>query len=310
MHRNAKLTPAGRRLLVQRVTTTGWSISRAAAAQGISRTTAHKWLRRHQAEGPAGLVDRSSRPHHCPRQLAPHRERRILRARRILQRGPHWLARPLRCPRSTIYAVLRRHGLTRLTRPGPPLPPPVRYVRERPGDLVHLDTKKLGRIPAGGGHRMHGWQARHTTARGQGSEVLHVAVDDTSRLAFVQLLPDERGVTCAQFLRAATVFFATHGIRIARILTDNARAYTADRRFQATLTELGIQHRRTRPYRPQTNGKAERFIQTALREWAYRRLYTTNQARAERLPHWLQVYNHHRPHTSLGGRAPLQVLRQ
>jgi transposase InsO family protein len=210
--------------------------------------------------------------------------------------------------RSTIYAVLRRHGQSRLRDGDRARERPLRYVRELPGELVHLDTKKLGRIPPGGGHRALGWERRHQTARGQGNVFLHVAVDDASRLAFAQLLPDERGESCARFLRDTAAFFAAHGIQIERILTDNARAYTDARIFQATLTQLGVRHRHTRPYRPQTNGKAERFIQTALAEWAYRRPFTSDDDRARLLPRWLRAYNHHRPHSALGGRSPLMAV--
>jgi transposase InsO family protein len=310
MHANAKLTTAGRALLVHRVQVEGWPVRRAAVAQGVSRTTAYRWLHRYRVAGLAGLTDRSSRPHTCPRALPAHRVRRILRARQRLPYGPHRLARSLRCPPSTIYAVLRRHGLSRRPNHAQPAVPVVRYERAQPGELVHLDVKKLGRIPDGGGHRVHGWAARHTGARRQGNEYLHVAVDDRTRLAFAQLLPDERAPSCAVFLQEAVAFFAGHGVRVQAILTDNARAYTAARIFQDTRTTLGLDHLRTRPYRPQTNGKAERFIKTALHEWAYRRAYPTNHARTDHLPRWLTRYNHHRPHTALGGRSPLMVCQQ
>jgi transposase InsO family protein len=307
-YRNAKLTPAGRQQLVARVIEEGWPPAQAAAMAGVSRATVYKWLHRYRDEGIAGLQDRSSRPHTNPRALPDHRVRRILRARLRLKRGPHRLGRTLRLGRSTIYAVLRRHGLNRLRTLDRTTARPLRSVRDHPGELLHLDVKKLGRIPDGGGHRIHGRAT--VTPRGRlGYEYLHVAVDDYSRLAFAQLHPDERGATCARFLRDAAAYFARHGIgTIARVLTDNARAYTVSHAFQAALQDLGARHKRTRPYRPQTNGKAERFIQTALTEWAYRRLYPTNQQRHATLHRWLRAYNHHRPHTALHGGAPGVVL--
>jgi transposase InsO family protein len=306
-YRNAKLTPAGRQLLVDRVLVDGWPAAQAAAMAGVSRGTVYKWLHRYREAGATGLIDRSSRPHTNPRALPAHRIRRILRARRLLKRGPHRLSRTLRTPRSTIYAVLRRHGLNRLRTLDRSSPRIIRYVRDRPGELLHLDVKRLGRIPAGGGHRVHG-RTTDTPRSRLGYECLHVAIDDHSRVAFAQLHPNAQGPTCARFFTEAAAYFAAHGVRIERVLTDNARAYTVDRTFQAALAAAGARHKRTQPYRPQTNGKAERFIQTALNEWAYRRLYVTNDQRHATLARWLTAYNHHRPHTALQGRAPLAVL--
>jgi transposase InsO family protein len=307
-YRNAKLTPVGRQLLVTRVLEEGWPAAHAAAMAGVSRATVYKWLHRYRTEGLAGLQDRSSRPQTSPRALSAHRIRRILRARMRLKQGPHRLARLLRLAPSTIYAVLRRHGLHRLRTLDRTTSKPIRYVRDCPGDLLHLDVKKLGRIPEGGGHRVHGRATTTPRGRRLGYEYLHVAVDDHSRVAFAQLLPDERGATCARFLQDAAAYFAARGVTVRRVMTDNARAYTDAVVFRQTITTLGATHKRTRPYRPQTNGKAERFIQTALTEWVYRRPYGTNDQRHAVLPRWLSRYNHHRPHTALRGRPPLAVL--
>lgn len=307
VHPHAKLTPFGRLLLVQRILVFHWPVRTAAASLGVSRATAYTWLARWRAEGEAGLVDRSSRPHVCPGALNPAQVARILTVRRHLRVGPHRLAPVLGRARSTIYAVLRRHGLSRLRDLDRASGVPVRYVRDRPGELLHLDMKPLGRIPAGGGHQIWGRASGTPRARGAGADVVHVAVDDTSRLAFVQVLADSRGPTAAQFLVDAAAFFAEQGIQIERVLTDRGKTYTASRAFQATVARLGIRHKVTRPYRPQTNGKAERFIQTLVQEWAYARLYTSTEERTAALPNWVHHYNHHRLHTALGGRPPMAV---
>lgn len=305
-HRNAKLTPFGRLLLVQRVVHLGWPVSQAAASLGISRPAAHKWLNRWQEAGAAGLEDRSSRPHTSPRSTSQGQVDQIHLLRLRLRWGPHRLAPLVGKPRSTIYAVLRREGLSRLRDLDRSTGLPIRYVRDHPGELVHVDTKPLGRIPDGGGHRMVGREQapRH---RGSGYEVVHVAVDDASRLAFAQLLPDERGPTAARFLLDAAAFFVEHGIRIERVMTDRHPTYRRARAFKQAMGQLEIRHKLTRAYRPQTNGKAERFIQTLLREWAYARLYRSTEERQEALPKWLHYYNHHRSHTALGGQVPAAV---
>ena len=301
-----KLTPVGRLLLIQRVTELHWPVSQAAASMGVSRETAYKWLRRWRQEGRPGLDDRSSRPHRSPRALPVLVERRILMLRRRLKLGPHRLGPMVGHPRSTIYAVLRRHGMSRLRDLDRSTGVPVRYVREHPGELLHLDMKPLARVPDGGGHRIWG-RSPATKRRGTGYEVVHVAIDDASRLAFAQILPDGRGPTATQFLLEAVAFFAEHGFRIARIMTDRGYSYTLSRPFRQAVRQLQLRHKITRPYRPQTNGKAERFVQTLLREWAYARLYLTNQERRRSFPKWLHYYNHHRPHTALGGRVPAIV---
>jgi len=308
-HRRAKLTPFGRLLLVQRVEEMGWAVAQAAEAVGVSRSTAGKWLRRYRQEGAAGLEDRSSRPRRCPHALPGQEIQRILQARHHLRVGPHRLAPALGRPRSTIYGVLRRHGLSRLRDWDRPSAVPVRYVRERPGELLHLDVKKLARIPAGGGHRILGRQiGRAGRPGGAGYDYIHVAVDDTSRVAYLDVLPNEQGDTAARFLLAAAAFFASQGVSIERVLTDRAFAYTHSHAFPEAIQALGARHKVTRPYRPQTNGKAERFIQTLLHEWAYARLYVSNEERLQALPAWLAFYNRRRPHTALGGLTPMEAL--
>jgi transposase InsO family protein len=306
-HRRAKLTVLGRLLLVDRIVVEGVAVAHAADMAGVSRQTAWKWLRRFEAEGRAGLEDRSSRPHRSPRALPQTRVDEILAARHEHRVGPHRLARLVGVPRSTIGDVLARRGLSRLRDQDGPTAIPIRYVRERPGELLHIDVKKLGRIPDGGGHRVRG-RVTGTPRSHRGYDYLHVAVDDMSRVAYVAPFDDERGPTCARFLLDAAAFFAGHGVRIERVLTDNARNYTMSNAFAAALDEIGARHKRTRPFRPQTNGKAERFNQTMLREWAYVRRYDTNQARLDALPTFVAEYNSERPHASLGDRTPMSVL--
>ena len=306
LHRTAKLTPFGRRLLVERIVLEGWPPATAAETLGVSRATAYKWLRRYRAEGLAGLEDRSAAPHRRPRALAERDVRRILRLRRRLRVGPHRLGPLLSHPRSTVYGILRRHGVSRLAHADRLSGAPVRYVRERPGELLHVDVKRLGRVPDGGGHRMLGPSARHD--RGLGYDYLHVAVDDATRVAFVGVHADERAATTVQFMRDAVAFFADQGVRVERVMTDNAMTYTRSRLLVAAFAELGIRHLRTRPRRPQTNGKAERFIGTLQREWAYARLFRSNAKRLASLPRWLDTYNRRRPHAALAGLAPLTVL--
>ncbi len=302
-HRNARLTVFARDLLVRRILEDGWPVPVAAASLGVSRATAYKWLDRYQTEGSAGLIDRPSRPHTSPSALSDAVIAEVLAARREQREGPHRLGARFGRARSTMYRILRRYGESRLRDRDRCTKAVIRYERERPGELIHVDVKKLGRIPDGGGHRVHG-RLSAPRGRGLGYDYLHVAVDDHSRLAFVQVYPDERAPSCAAFLTDAVAFFAAQGVPVERVLTDNARAYAIGRPFRDALTRLGIQHRRTRPYRPQTNGKAERFNRTMLAEWAYDRPYATNSARLAALPDWLHGYNHHRPHTALGGHPP------
>ncbi len=303
-----RLNVFGRQLLVHRIIDESWPVASAAEAAGVSRATAYKWLRRYRAEGEAGLLDRSCRPHRSPRHLSAKAERRILRARVRRRFGPHRLGPLLGHPRSTVSKVLARHGFSRLADTDKPTGVPIRYVREHPGELVHQDHKKLGRVPTGGGHRVRGRAAARPDHRGDGYDHFEVIVDDASRVACVVPVPDESGVSAAFALTEAAVFFAEHGVRIERVLTDNALAYTRSRAYAATLEDLEIGHRHTRPYRPQTNGKAERFIRTLLAEWAYAKAYRSNAERLRALPRWVRHYNEQRPHAGLGGRTPMAVL--
>jgi transposase InsO family protein len=310
-HRRAKLTPYGRRVLVDRVLVEGWSVGEAAKAASVSPATVYKWLARYRDEGLAGLQDRSSAPKRCPRALPPSEVRRILSSRRRLKVGPHRLGPMLGHPRSTVYGVLRRAGLSRLAHLDRPTATPVRYERERPGELVHVDVKKLGRIRPGGGWKLRGrsYETRHDRAFGAiGYDYLHTAIDDHSRYAYVEVHPDERGTTCAAFMSRAAAHFGELGVRIERVMTDQAKNYVLSRDFQAVLTVLGARHLVTRPYRPQTNGKVERFNRTLLDEWAYVKLYRSNQARLGALARWVDTYNRRRPHTALGGKPPASRL--
>ena len=301
MHRNARLTPAGRLLLCQRIDA-GWPVAHAAASMGISRDRAYVWWRRYQAEGVVGLEDRSSRPHRCPTRTRASRERRIVHLRRKRGLGPARIAGIVRLPASTVHAVLVRHGLNRLDHLDRPTRAPIRRMEmTRPGELVHIDIKKLGRIPRGGGWRIHGRAARPHAARRPGNvgyAFVHSAVDAYSRLAYSEVLHDEQAVTAAAFWIRAAAFFASHRITIERVLTDNGSCY----RSHAFAAALGhVAHSRTRPYRPATNGKVERFNRTLLAEWAYARPWTSNGQRTRALTTWLHLYNHHRHHTAIGG---------
>lgn len=302
-----RLNAFGRQLLVHRIVDLEWPVASAADAVGVSRATAYKWLHRYRVEGEAGLLDRSCRPHRSPRRLSPEAEQRIIRTRVRRRYGPHRLAPLLGHPRSTIGKVLARHGYGRLADADKPTGAPVRYVRDHPGELVHQDHKKLARVPSGGGHRAHGRGEEHR-GRGIGYDHLEVIVDDASRVACVVLVPDESGTSAAMALETAAVFFAERGIRIERVLTDNALAYTNSRAYRRVLDGLGARHKRTRPYRPQTNGKAERFIRTLLTEWAYARPYRSNAERLRALPRWVRFYNEARHHTAIGGRPPMAIL--
>ena len=300
-HANACLTPRGRAVLVGRIVS-GWPVSRAARAAGISRQTGSKWWNRYRREGAAGLIDRRSVVRRQARAHPPELGEQLCRLRRAQRVGPHRLAWQTGLPRSTVYAVLRRHGLGRLDRLEP-RPPVIRYERATPGELLHLDTKQLGRISPGGGHHIHG-RRQGDAHRGLGWNRVHVAVDDHSRIAYVEELGDESPATTAGFLERAVAFYASHGITVERVLSDNGGCYRS-RLFAAAAERLGIGLRKTRPYRPQTNGKAERFIRTLLAEWAYATPFHDSATRAASLPGFVDFYNRSRPHWSLNGQPPM-----
>ena len=302
VHKNARTTPRSRMLMVER-RRAGWKVGALAAAHGVDASTVRKWCKRYAREGLAGLQDRSSRPHRSPARLEAAAEAEIAALRRQRLSGPV-IARRLGRPVSTVGSVLRRCGLARL-RDLEPRPPVIRYERQRPGELIHIDTKKLGRIQ-GVGHRIHGDRRRRR--RGLGWEHLHVAIDDHSRLAYTELLPADTGEACAGFLKRAAAWFAGLAIRVTGVMTDNAFAYTNSRAFKAECATLHARHITTRPYRPRTNGKAERFIQTALREWLYAKPYTASLQRAADMPAWLCDYNACRPHSALAGLPPISRL--
>lgn len=304
VHDNARTTRRGRMLMVQRLTQ-GWSAAAVARALGVTPKTVRKWRGRFASEGEAGLVDRSSRPHRSPRQLGKRAEQAILALRRQRLTGPA-IARRLNRAVSTVGVVLRRHRLGRLSALSPP-PAVIRYQRDRPGELIHIDIKKLGRID-GIGHRITGDRTgqsnRRAIGRGLGWEYMHVAVDDASRLAYTELLPDERKHSAIAFTVRAIDWFARHDVRIERIMSDNGAAYKSFA-FRDLLRAHGIKHKRTKPYTPRTNGKAERFIQTSLREWAYAQPFQCSAERAAAMLSWRTDYNRCRPHSALGGQAPL-----
>jgi transposase InsO family protein len=306
-HPRSKLTVSGRRLLVDRVIEQGWPAAHVADQLGISRATAYKWVNRYRAEGEAGLADRNSRPHRSPRRLSNELEAAVLAARAGWRYGPDRLGPLLGMAPSTVHRVLVRNGASRLRDADRVTLAPVRYVACHPGALVHQDHKKLGRIPDGGGWRALGRDlAPHHNRSRMGYEHLEVLIDDASRYAVVVPVPDETAASAIAALEIAAAELARMGIRIERVLTDNGAAYK--RQFDAAVEGLGARHKRTRPRRPQTNGKAERLIKTLIHEWAYARPYTTNRERADALPVFVDFYNRRRPHTALGGRSPLDAV--
>jgi transposase InsO family protein len=297
VHRNAKTTPRMRQLLIERVTRHGWTQAATAQAAGVSVRTVAKWVARAR-RGDVALEDASSRPHRQPRTLDPVRTAAILVYRR--QRATAWaISQHVGVPRSTVTRVLARAGLNRVSALEPP-PVVQRYEWPHAGDLLHLDIKPLARI-RGVGHRIHGDRAR--SHEGVGYEYAHVAIDDATRLAYVEVRRSQRRRACATFLRNALVWFRRRGITVRRLLTDNGSGYRS-RRFAGVCRTWQLRHRFTRPYTPRTNGKAERFIQTLLREWAYHRAYPSSTRRTAALPRYVRFYNHQRPHASLGRRAP------
>ena len=304
MHGNAPMTPRGRMIMIERIAA-GRPVAHVAAEMGVSRKTADKWWRRWQAEGADGLDDRSSRPHRCPHQTPKRIEERIVRLRQRRKLGPARISSIVGVPASTVHRVLCRHGLNRLAWMDRPTGQVIRRIHtDRPGELVHVDVKKLGRIPPGGGWRAHGrGNVAHHSKTKVGYDFVHSAIDAHSRLAYSEILANEQGVTCAAFWNRAQQFFAAHAITVEAVMTDNARNYTISRAFQQAI--VGIEHRRIRPRRPQTNGKVERFNRTLADEWAYARVYTSNRQRTRALDRFLHIYNHHRGHTALGGQPPI-----
>ncbi len=301
IHGNARTCPRGRLLIVRRVEA-GWTLAEAALAAGVSVRTVSKWLRRYRLEDEQGLLDRSSAPQRIPHRTAEARVAAIAALRRLRMTAAE-IAQCLAMPLSTVSAVLARIGLGKRSRLEPP-EPANRYERKRPGELVHIDVKKLARIGRAG-HRVHG--NRSTRSRGIGWEYVHVCVDDATRLAYIEILEDEKALTAAAFLRRVVAHYRTYGIDVERVMTDNGSCYRGPLHTLACRM-LGIQHLRTRPYRPRTNGKAERFIRTMLSGWAYGAIYGSSAERTRALPGWLDSYNHQRPHGSLGHQPPIQRL--
>jgi transposase InsO family protein len=310
-HRNARLTVYARGLLVARVVQEGRPVAHVVKELGCSRATGYKWLARWRAEGEAGLQDRPSTAHRLPHKTPPQVEARVCHLRTERKLGPRRLGPLLGLPASTVHAILTRHQLHRLAWLDRPTGQPVRrYERDAPGDLIHVDVKKLGRLREGGGWRVLGRDSiehrRARTTTRVGYDYIHAAIDDHTRLAYAEIHPDEKADTCAGFLRRAATWYANHGItHIHRVMTDNAMAYRRSHAWRTALNDLGAEARFTRRYRPQTNGKAERLNRTLLDEWAYAQPFTNNEDRAAALPTWLHTYNYHRSHTSLGGQPPI-----
>lgn len=317
-HANARLNLHGRRLLVSRVIEDGRPVAHVAKELGVSRQCAHRWVARFRAEGEAGLRDRSSRPHRCPRRTTAQVEQQVLDLRHDERRGQDWIGPELGLAPRTVSAILRRHQVPYL-RECDPLTGEVirasktstlRYERDHPGDLIHIDVKKLGKIPDGGGWRARG-QGRDNHASGHakvGYDYVHAAVDDHSRLAYAEILPNEQGTTCADFLLRAGEFFANHGVTVRQVISDNAQNYIRSRDFQAAMKALGATHLTIRPHCPWQNGKVERFNRTVQVEWAYRQIFLTNDERSAALAPWLDFYNTQRRHSAIGGQPPISRL--
>ena len=309
-HANARLSPIGRRLLIDRIERDGWTVQQAAESAGVSERTARKWLARWRSEGEVGLLDRSSRPKLVANKTSVEIEQLIGALRRLRFTAPQ-LSELLGLPLSTISAVCKRLGMGKLGRLG--LEPAQRYQRARPGELIHIDVKKLGRIERGAGKRVWGGSSHYTGTytdaagrirRKAGWDFVHIAIDDATRLAYAEVLADEKATTAIAFLTRAVAYFQRHGIQVDAVLTDNGSAYRATIHAIACRT-LGIRHLRTRPRRPQTNGKAERFIRTMLEGWAYGAIYGSSRERTAALDGWLFEYNHRRRHAGIGRQTPI-----
>ena len=303
VHKNARLTPLSRAELVRRVTVEEQTPQAVANAFGVTLKTVSKWVQRHRAEGPAGLADRSSRPHKLHRPTSSEQVERVVGLRRLRFTGKQ-IAKEARVSAATVSRILRRVGLSR-ARDLEPVEPVVRYERETPGELIHLDIKKLNRFDKVG-HRITGDRSQGES-RGAGWEFVHVCIDDASRLAFSQVMKDEAAESAVPFLKAAVAYYASLGVTVSRVMTDNGSCYRSFA-FRDACKALGLRHIRTKPYTPKTNGKAERFIQTALREWAYAKAYPTSDHRAAELPVWLHRYNWHRPHGGIKSQTPISRL--
>jgi len=319
-HRNARLTFHGRRLLVERVVVEGQAVAHVAKAMGVSRQCGHRWVRRFKTGGLDALHDRSSRPHSMPTRTCPLVEAMVLQARVEHRRGQDWLGPELGVAARTVGRILRRHEMPRLCDLDPltgtviraSKTTAVRYERARPGELVHMDVKKIGRIPDGGGWRAHGRAATSPVRdrrRGPGYDYVHALVDDHSRLAYAEVHPDERADTCALFFGHAVDYFAAHGIeRIERVMTDNAFSYRHGKALAAVIADIGARHKFIKPHCPWQNGKVERLNRTLQLEWAYRQVFTSNDERTAALAPWIDYYNHRRRHSALAGLPPISLL--
>ena len=301
VHKNARLTPSGRAVMIRRIEDEGWPVKRAAEASGVSARTAYEWLGRHRRGGERRLHDRSSAPRRCPRRTPQARICEIEQLRRQRMTGPA-IALALGMARSTVGAVLRRLGLGRLADLDP-RPAVIRYEHSAPGEMIHLDIKKLGRFEVAG-HRVTGDRQAGRSYRA-GWDFLHVCVDDASRLAYTEILPTERKEDTTAFLVRALAWLGRHGVGVQRVMTDNGSAYRSGL-FRKAVADAGARHVRTRPYTPRTNGKAERFIQTSLREWAYAKPYRSSRERSQAIGPWTDAYNLSRPHSGIGGITPWQ----
>lgn len=314
-HANARLNAHGRRLLVERVLEHGRPVAHVAKELGISRQCAHRWINRYKQAGEAGLRDRSSRPRRCPRRTSSQVEQLVLKLRRTERRGQDWIGPELGIPARTVGAILARHRVPRLCVCDPLTGEVIRsskvttkrYERPHPGDLVHVDVKKVGRIPPGGGWKAHG-RSEEVRGRGIGYDYLHAAVDDHSRFAYVEILQDEKGATCAGFMLRAAEAFAAEGITIREVITDNAKNYKPSLDFAAAMAAIGARHLTIKPHCPWQNGKVERFNRTVQTEWAYRQVFHSNEERAAALAPWLDYYNTRRRHSAIGGLPPISRL--